>query len=99
MEVGIAAFSDTSWIKKTRAQLAANRLRLCEMLTHAGFQIQGGTDLFTFAHHDQAVHIFGALCTQHILTRPFEFDPHKLRFGQPANEHEWQRLNAVLKSV
>ncbi len=99
MEVAIAAFSDAHWIKKTRLHLSENRLRLDKMLSFAGFQIEGGTDLFTYAHHDNSLQIFETLCAQHILTRPFQHDPKKLRFGHPANEHEWQRLDAALKST
>nr|WP_234397774.1 aminotransferase class I/II-fold pyridoxal phosphate-dependent enzyme [Sneathiella glossodoripedis] len=99
MEVAIKAFCDTQWISSTRKTLANNRARLEQLLIQSGFNIAGGTSLFTYAQHPQAEQIFNLLCRAHILTRPFEHSPEKLRFGHPATEAEWDRLQNALKDA
>lgn len=99
MEVATAAFADTNWIADTRARLARDHTRLNAALVDAGFDLVGGTDLFSYVHKAKAAALYTHFCEAHILLRPFEHDPAKLRFGHPKNEDDWQRLFKILKAL
>ncbi|GLQ06179.1 threonine-phosphate decarboxylase CobD [Sneathiella chinensis] len=102
---GIAAFagktalSDTPWITATRQQLAESRTRLATLLDNQWMTPVGGTDLFTLVETHHAATIFDALCTRHILIRPFPERPQFLRFGLPGSERDWRRLETALEEI
>lgn len=97
-EVARLALLDTSWQHAMRGQLQQQGARLRMLLTHAGLAPHGGTALFQYLRHAEAVPIHQALARQGILVRRFQ-QPTALRFGLPGSEAEWQRLQAALSTV
>ena len=96
LAIGSEALADDQWRAGQRARLAESAARLREMLTGAGAQLIGGTDLFQLVSHPQASLLFETLGRAGILVRPFERDESLLRFGLPENETAWSRLNEAL---
>ena len=94
--IGRAAYADTGWLEATARRLAKEADRLDERLRAAGFTLLGGTTLFRLAHHPAAGDWFRRLAGAGIWTRPFPAEPHWLRFGLPATEADWQRLDRAL---
>ncbi len=87
------ALADTGWQNSARPKLKNASQRLHELLSPCG--VVQSTPLFATLNNEQSagLHIF--LARQGILTRHFEGQP-LLRFGLPANETEWQRLQSAL---
>jgi cobalamin biosynthetic protein CobC len=96
LAVGSEALADDEWRNAQRARLTDSAARLREMLTGAGAQLIGGTDLFQLVSHPQASLLFETLGERGILVRPFERDQRLLRFGLPGNENAWARLRDAL---
>jgi cobalamin biosynthetic protein CobC len=96
LEIGAAALADQSWAATTRVRLAQAALRLDQVLTGAGLTVAGGTSLFRLAHVEAASDLFHHLGRAGILARRFARKPTRLRFGLPASEPDWQRLEAAL---
>ncbi len=90
------ALADQAWIAETRIRLAAAADRLDHMLTRHGLALLGGTSLFRLARTDAAQARFERLGQAGILVRRFDAHPHWLRFGLPADDAAWQRLEAAL---
>ena len=90
------ALADQAWIAETRIRLAAAAERLDQMLTRHSLTLLGGTSLFRLAQTDTAQAQFGHLGRAGILVRRFDAHPHWLRFGLPADETAWRRLEAAL---
>lgn len=89
------ALTDFAWQEATRRRLAAASARLAALLRAAGLPPTGGTALFQWVVHPQAERVH-AHCARHaILTRYFDA-PRALRFGLPAHEDDWQRLQRAL---
>lgn len=99
MRIGSAAYSDRNWIKATRDRLSEDSHRLRCLLEAAGTHIVGSADLFVTIHSERSKVIFEALLQQHILTRVFPDQPNWIRFGLPANDAQWQRLEDCLKDL
>ncbi|MBO6538423.1 MAG: threonine-phosphate decarboxylase [Rhizobiaceae bacterium] len=96
LAVGSEALADDEWRNAQRARLADSAARLREVLTGAGAQLIGDTDLFQLVSHPQASLLFETLGERGILVRPFERDQRLLRFGLPGNENAWARLRDAL---
>jgi cobalamin biosynthetic protein CobC len=96
LAVGTAALADAAWIQKTRHGLAAAAARLDAILNGAGLDIVGGTTLFRLTGTDAAGALFHHLGRTGILTRAFADHPSWLRFGLPATEPDWQRLQIAM---
>lgn len=94
--LGTAAYADAAWAGRTRRRLARDAARLDRLLTAAGFQIVGGTDLFRLARTTNGAARFRSLVEQGVLTRPFTYDPDLLRFGLPGDRF-WSRLQTALE--
>lgn len=94
---GLQALNDQKWHRKTgeRLALATRRLRL--LLQNTGWEIIGGTRLFTLVRLHNAHAVWATLCRAGIVTRAFTYDDSILRFGLPRNEDEWERLEAALR--
>lgn len=95
-EVGARALSDAAWQAGMRARLKAAAVRLDALLVSAGFRIVGGTDLFRLAAHDGASGVFDRLGRAGIYVRHFPENSRWLRFGLPADEPAWRRLERAL---
>ncbi len=90
------ALQDKNWHVKTIEDLKCSRERLREMLIGSTYSPNGGTALFQWVKHPNAKSISDAFAKQGILVRYFEEGVPSLRFGLPANEVQWQRLNNAL---
>jgi cobalamin biosynthetic protein CobC len=96
LAVGAAALADTAWIERTRSQLSAASQRLDTMLLDAGLAIAGGTTLFRLVRTQAASALFHHLGRAGILVRAFPDNATWLRFGLPAGEDDWRRLQNAL---
>jgi cobalamin biosynthesis protein CobC len=96
LAVGATALADTAWIEATRRRLVAASGRLDGILIGAGLGIPGGTALFRLVRTAAASGLFHHLGRAGILVRKFPDNATWLRFGVPAGEEEWQRLQIAM---
>jgi cobalamin biosynthetic protein CobC len=90
-----AALRDKPWQTNTRIRLRQDAQRLMQLLAECGLAPAGGTELFQYVPTPQAEKLHEHLAQQGILARLFH-QPPALRFGLPATEAEWQRLQHAL---
>lgn len=93
--VATALLQDHNGQRQQRERLLADGDRLYALLGAQGFAPTGGCGLFQFCCTPQAVELHEFLAAQGILTRLFA-SPLSLRFGLPADEPGWQRLQRGL---
>jgi cobalamin biosynthesis protein CobC len=98
-EIATAALCDTSWIAATRSRLAADRQRLDGLLGNAGLRLLGGTDLFGLFEASGAIDLLDHFARAGILIRGFAGASGHYRFGLPADEAAWQRLEAACATL
>jgi cobalamin biosynthesis protein CobC len=96
LAVGANALADQAWIEKTRSHLARSAEKLDSLLTASGLDIVGGTNLFRLVRNDAAVELFHHLGSAGILVRRFPEQSNWLRFGLPADQKAWRRLQIAL---
>jgi cobalamin biosynthesis protein CobC len=94
--IGAKALADQAWIETTRRKLASAAARLDAILSGAGLETIGGTALFRLARTRDANALFQHLGRAGILTRVFPDHAAWLRFGLPAAEPDWQRLEIAM---
>ncbi|RDS84477.1 threonine-phosphate decarboxylase [Dyella monticola] len=92
------ALADRLWQAQARARLAHAGERLAGVLSRHGLQPTAGCGLFHWCRRDDAAAIHRALAMRGILTRLFDTPP-SLRFGLPADDAAFDRLNAALSEV
>ncbi len=97
-EVARRALQDTHWQRHTRERLQEEGLRLRDILTRHGLRPDGGTVLFQWCRTANAEAIHRFLARHAIFTRLFDAPP-SLRFGLPADERAWGRLERALASL
>lgn len=90
------ALADAVWQDAARSRVIAASLRLRALLGAMGLTPNSGTALFQWVKTSRAATIHDRLARQGILTRLFT-DPPALRFGLPAAEPHWARLETALK--
>jgi cobalamin biosynthetic protein CobC len=95
LAIGTKALADRAWIEETRRRLAAGIARLDKILAAANLEIIGGTSLFRLVRA-RACALFHHLGRSGIIVRIFPENPSWLRFGQPAAEEDWQRLELAM---
>jgi cobalamin biosynthesis protein CobC len=95
LAIGTKALSDQAWIEETRQRLATGIVRLDKILAAANLDIIGGTSLFRLVRA-QASTLFQHLGRAGIFVRIFPENPSWLRFGQPAAEDHWLRLELAM---
>ena len=93
--IACQALSDSHWQQHNRERLQQAAQRLQQLLTQYGLPVTGATALFQWIVTPHAEHIHQQLAEQGILTRLF-LTPASLRFGLPADEADWQRLQRAL---
>lgn len=93
---GLAAYQDQQWQDNQRRRLQGAADRLDKLLQGFHLDIIGGTSLFRLTSHDKARELFEILGQSGILVRPFSDIATQLRFGLPASEGEWTRLENAL---
>lgn len=96
LAVGAKALADAAWIEQTRSRLAQAAQRLDAILIGAGLVVEGGTALFRLARTPQANALFHHLGGAGILVRSFADNAPWLRFGLPAQEPHWRRLQTAM---
>jgi cobalamin biosynthesis protein CobC len=96
LAIGAAALADTAWIEQTRHRLLLASGRLDGILIGSGLGIPGGTTLFRLVRTPAAPALFHHLGRAGILVRNFPNNATWLRFGLPAGEEEWQRLQIAM---
>jgi cobalamin biosynthetic protein CobC len=94
--IGAKALADRAWIENTRRRLAKAATRLDAILSGAGLDIIGGTMLFRLVETPAASELFHHLGRAGILVRAFPDRAMRLRFGLPANAHDWRRLEIAM---
>lgn len=98
LHIATQALADREWQSSMRLRLAEEARRMNGLLKNAGLAIAGGTSLFTLVRDDRAAGLFDHLGRQGILVRIFDERPNDMRFGLPAGEEDWQRLEEALSS-
>lgn len=104
-DVARQALADLAWQTSARLRQQQAAQRLAALLSPLG--PVSGDALFCWLPTARAAQWADALARQGILVRCFDagatlHDPHipsGLRFGLPANEHEWTRLAVALKEL
>jgi cobalamin biosynthesis protein CobC len=94
-EIATRALRDAAWIAAARARLAADRWLLDGILGRAGLKLLGGTDLFGLFEARDGVDLLDHFARAGILVRGFATAPRHYRFGLPADEAAWRRLEAA----
>jgi cobalamin biosynthetic protein CobC len=98
-EIAAAALRDTNWIAATRARLATDRKRLDGLLGKAGLKLLGGTDLFRLFEAANDTDLLDHFARAGILVRGFATASRRYRFGFPADETAWQRLETACATL
>ena len=99
LAVGTAALCDHAWAAETRTRLARDAARLDALLTAAGAEIVGGTDLFRLVRLSNPRLWHTVLARRQIWTRMFPYSTEWLRFGLPGSEAQWARLAKALEDL
>jgi len=99
LAAGTAALRDDAWAVAARARLVRDAARLDALLTAAGAEIAGGTDLFRLARLSNPRLWHMALARRHIWTRMFPYSTEWLRLGLPGSEAQWSRLAKALEDL
>jgi cobalamin biosynthesis protein CobC len=94
-EIATQALRDAAWIAATRARLAADRERLDGIIGRVGLKLLGGTDLFGLFEGPDGIDLLDQFARAGILIRSFAAAPRRYRFGLPADEAAWRRLEAA----
>ena len=92
------ALADTAWQAQTRRSLADAAQRLHTLLQRHGLEPSAGCALFQWIKIANAAELQDRLARQAVLVRRFD-SPASLRFGLPADEAAWQRLDNTLAGL
>jgi cobalamin biosynthetic protein CobC len=96
LAVGTRALADTQWIERTRADLAEAARKLDSILTGADLDVLGGTSLFRLVRTAAARALVSHLGRAGIAVRAFPEHQSWLRFGLPADDDAWRRLEMAM---
>jgi cobalamin biosynthetic protein CobC len=69
------------------------------MLRRAGLKLLGGTDLFGLFEASDGIDLLDRFARAGILIRGFAAAPRRYRFGLPADEAAWRRLEAACATL
>lgn len=94
-EAARQALADSAWQTGQRQRLESACARLGTLLAGRDLGSVDGGGLFRYVLTAPAVALYDFLARRGILVRLFR-QPEALRFGLPANETDWQRLDAAL---
>ncbi|UOG92196.1 MAG: threonine-phosphate decarboxylase CobD [Candidatus Thiothrix sulfatifontis] len=94
---GQQALADQAWQQQQRSRLVQAGERLHTLLQRYYGDAVQSTPLFSYLPSPHAATIHQALAAQGILTRLFT-EPAALRFGLPATEQDWLRLEQGIQS-
>ncbi|HET8706512.1 MAG TPA: threonine-phosphate decarboxylase CobD [Pseudomonadales bacterium] len=96
--VAAQALQDKTWQNGQRQTLNAASVRLDTLLRRYQLPVSGGCALFRWLTHPEAAQWHHLLAENAILTRYFPA-ANGLRFGLPAGEENWQRLEHALRKI
>jgi cobalamin biosynthetic protein CobC len=96
--VGRQALRDQAWLTMTRERLAHRLEELDAVLSDKGLNVVGGTRLFRLVETENAPTLFAQLGGSGIFVRRFAGQPRWLRFGQPGNDANMERVRAALRN-
>jgi cobalamin biosynthetic protein CobC len=99
LAIGAQALADTAWVEAAREKLARAAQRLDKSLANAGLKVVGGTPMFRLVESVDVADVFQTLGRAGIWVRRFSEQPHRLRFGLPGSEADWQRLATTLAAL
>ena len=99
LAVGATALADQAWIETTRRRLTQAAARLDAILSGSGLDIIGGTTLFRLVRTRAAAELLHQLGRAGILVRAFTDHATWLRFGLPAAEEDWARLQIAMAAL
>jgi cobalamin biosynthetic protein CobC len=92
-----AAFADHAWQQQMRSRLVADSARLVDLLQAHGIRTRA-TPLFAWTDDARAAALHQALAMRGVWTRLFASSG-SVRFGLPATEPEWARLQDSLRAA
>ncbi|HEV2675804.1 MAG TPA: threonine-phosphate decarboxylase CobD [Aliidongia sp.] len=98
LAIGRKALADHDWATAMRTRLAAAALALDGILSPAGLEPLGGTDLYRLVRVADAGRIADRLGASQILVRRFADRPDRLRFGLPPDAAAEARLRTALSN-
>lgn len=96
LQIGAEALEDHDWADQTRLQLEAAAQRLDALMAGHARRLIGGTSLFRSYEVEDAAALQARLASAHIWTRIFPYSTTWIRFGLPASEDHWARLEEAL---
>lgn len=96
LEIGKQAMADLSWQQNMRISLKKRSKKMGELLDRYNFESLGGTSLFLLGGHPDAYSLYSHLAKNGVLTRAFEGQPDRLRFGIPRDENDFVRTERAL---
>jgi len=92
------ALMDHAWQASARTWLHETSARLRDLLTTHGLRPSGGCEFFQYCERSDAEELHRSLARHAILVRHFDA-PLALRFGLPADDAAFARLDRVLAEV
>ncbi|MGF6711358.1 cobalamin biosynthetic protein CobC [Luteibacter sp. W1I16] len=92
------ALMDRAWQASARAWLHETSARLRDLLTKHGLRPSGGCEFFQYCERANAKGLHRLLARHAILVRHFDA-PQALRFGLPADDDAFARLDRVLTEL
>lgn len=95
LEAGLAALADEDWRRQMAQRLEGEAARLDVVMRRLGLGVIGGTRLYRLGEAEGAPALFNRIGKAGILVRRFSDQPRRLRFGLPADEAAWRRLEKM----
>ena len=99
LRIGVQAFGDAGWIKKSRNEIIQHCDAQKEVLEVCGLKLIGSAGLFMEFEHPDAKRLHHALQQEHILVRSFPLRENRLRFGLCKDMEALERLALTLKKL
>ena len=99
LEVATQAYKDTPWIDAMQVRLKTDSQRLKDLASASGLLVRGGCPLFQLLQHPQMEHVANRLASDGIYVRTFPDHPDWARWGLPADEADWTRLETSLQNL
>ena len=96
MQIGARALEDREWASDTRLRLERDAQRMDLLMGGQGAGFVGGTSLFRTYEVKDAAALQDRLAKAHIWTRIFPYSTTWIRFGLPATDQDWARLEGAL---
>lgn len=96
--VAARALADRGWQQTARQRLTHASERLAKLLARHRLAPSGGCALFQWVRTGDALPLHERLARRGVLVRLLA-EPPSLRFGLPANEADWARLDTALREA